>query len=141
MLVDLVSLCGAGISQFTVSGLTPAADAGDPFGFPTFLTFNDPTGSFTMSGVTLPSTQIEAIIGAVGALEAEGAISGGLANSLTAKLNGAKNRASSQPEAAIGQLNAFINQVTALVRRGVLSFPQGQALIQSAQNIITALAG
>ena len=50
-LIDLSALCGGGISRFIVGGLVPAADAGDERAFPTFLVFNNPTGSFSMQGM------------------------------------------------------------------------------------------
>jgi hypothetical protein len=56
--IDLSILCGHGLSEFTVSGLSPAADAGDPLGFPTFLTFNNPSGDFTMNGNAVPGGDV-----------------------------------------------------------------------------------
>jgi len=48
--IDLVALCGEAIPSFTVSGISPPADADDPLGFPTRLTFNNLIGSFSMVG-------------------------------------------------------------------------------------------
>ena len=63
-LIDLTAFCGGvGPAQFIVSGLTPAADAGDPLGFPTFLTFNNPTGSFTMTGTSVPEPSTLLLLG------------------------------------------------------------------------------
>jgi hypothetical protein len=52
-LIDLTAFCGGPIASFTVSGINPLADAGDPLGFPTYLEFaGGPTaiGSFNMQG-------------------------------------------------------------------------------------------
>ncbi len=52
--LDFVSLLGAGVPEFTVSGISPEAVAGnlDP-GFALQLEFNTPTASFTMSPAPL----------------------------------------------------------------------------------------
>ena len=90
--------------------------------------------NITASAMTA-TEQIESLTEAVNGL----AISSGLANSLTSKLDSAKAQAGSQPRAAVGMLGAFINQVGALVRSGCLGFNDGQALITAAQNARAAL--
>jgi hypothetical protein len=98
--------------------------------------------TFGAESATDPSAQIEALASAVDALESDGDIGGGVATSLLAKLDQAGDQTSSQPEAAIGMLSAFVRQVTALVLTGHLDFAEGQALIVAAQAVIdTLLAG
>ena len=87
-----------------------------------------------------PSAQLEAIEDAIEVLEAGGTISGGLANSLSAKLGAAMHQVDHQPHAAANMLTAFIHQVTALVRTGKLSVADGTNLITAAQNLIADLA-
>ena len=45
---------GSPVSQFTITGIDPAVDGGDPTAFPTFLTFNQSTVSFTMTPIPIP---------------------------------------------------------------------------------------
>jgi hypothetical protein len=68
-LIDLTTFCpasgGAGLSSFLVSGITPLVDAANPSAFPTFLTFNNPTGSFSMQGIAaVPEPLTALLIGA-----------------------------------------------------------------------------
>jgi hypothetical protein len=44
--VDFTTLAGGGVSSFTVSGITPHADADPAVGFPLQLTFDNPTADF-----------------------------------------------------------------------------------------------
>ena len=86
-----------------------------------------------------PEEQIDDVSDVIDELEEGGDVAPGPANALTAKLDAARRQAETNPDAAIGQLNAFINQVMALVRRGTLTFDDGQALIQAASDIIADL--
>lgn len=59
--VDFVALLGNGLDAFRITGISPRVDSADPFGFPTQLFFENPTGnSFTMTplvaAVPEPST-------------------------------------------------------------------------------------
>ena len=51
--VDFVTLLGAGVSSFTISGLDPQVDSEDPLALPLQLEFDTATASFTMT--RLPS--------------------------------------------------------------------------------------
>ncbi len=63
--VDFVSLLGAGVSSFTISGIEPLVDAEDPLAFPIALAFNTPTASFTMTAVVPePGAASLALVGA-----------------------------------------------------------------------------
>jgi hypothetical protein len=86
-----------------------------------------------------PSAQIEAIEDAVDVLESGGTISSGLAASLSAKLDAARDHVDDQSPTAVGILTAFIQQVTALVQAGRLSSADGNNLITAAQNVIAEL--
>jgi hypothetical protein len=46
---------GQGVDHFTISGINPLADAGDPSAFPLQLGFNTATASFNMTAVPEPS--------------------------------------------------------------------------------------
>jgi len=48
-MVDFVSLLGAGVKEFTISGIDPLVDVEDPLGFPIQLEFDTLRASFTMS--------------------------------------------------------------------------------------------
>ena len=62
--------------------------------------------------------------------------------SLYAKLNAALAKvAMNDVEGAIDSLSSFINQVKSFVKTGKLTQGQGEALIDAAQAIITALGG
>lgn len=95
--------------------------------------------SFTGSSSPGPAEQITALGASVDALETAGTIDAGPANSLTRILDAAMGRVNSDPEAAVGMLSAFVRHVMALVRGGVLSSTDGQALVVAAQNAIAAL--
>jgi hypothetical protein len=73
VLVNLPSFCGgAGITSLTVSGIVPPRDAEDPLGFPTFLEFNNPTGSFSMTGLphaTPTALRVASVVGNVVTLQ------------------------------------------------------------------------
>lgn len=90
---------------------------------------------------TSPVDQIEAIADVLASFTAEGFIEGGAAQSLATRLRVAASLAAANPDGAVGVLTSFINQVDSLVRRGILSTLDGQALITAAQGAIAALQG
>jgi hypothetical protein len=47
--VDFSQFPGGGVSEFSITGISPLADAGDPRGFPLRLAFNADFANFTMS--------------------------------------------------------------------------------------------
>lgn len=115
------------------------------------------TGSFTVtvtvsddaggSGSATATVNVESTAAAVQALDraisdllARGDIAHGEANALGATLDAAARQiARGNPNAASGELGAFINQVNAAVQSGRLSAGAGQALIALAQRIIQAM--
>jgi probable HAF family extracellular repeat protein len=85
---------------------------------------------------------LQGLIDEVETLEAEGALNAGQAGSLINKLNVATamlNAGKTTP--AVNQLEAFINEVEALIEGGVLTPEQGQPLIDMAEDVISALGG
>ena len=50
--INFANLFGSNVSQFSITGINPAVDAANPNAFPTFLSFDTPTASFTMSAIT-----------------------------------------------------------------------------------------
>jgi hypothetical protein len=80
------------------------------------------------------------LIEAVRALEASGALGGGNANALVAKLEGAiAQLEQGNVRPAVNKLGAFVNQVEAFLQDGTLSADVGQSLIDAAGRIITTL--
>jgi len=49
--VDFVATCGAGVSEFTITGISPAVDAADPAAFPLQLAFDTLSADFTMTPI------------------------------------------------------------------------------------------
>ena len=94
--------------------------------------------SFTLDSPD-PATQISLLMEAIRLLGSSGALHEELSGALLAKLDGAQRQAVKQPRAAAGMLKAFIEQVTALVRRGSLSPDEGQSLITAPQRILAGL--
>ena len=85
--------------------------------------------------------QIDLLIDQVDALEEDGVINGGQANSLRAKLEAAqKSAANGRVGPAVNQINAFINEVDALMAAGLLSPEEGERLISLAEEIIQSLS-
>ena len=56
--VDFVSLLGAGVSSFVVSGITPLTDPDNPMAFPIQLDFDTATADFTMTPLKKPDCAI-----------------------------------------------------------------------------------
>jgi len=66
-----------------------------------------------------------------------GVLTGGQGNALSGKLEDALDKFNAgKTKPALNKLNAFINQVTALIAGGTLTHPQGDPLIAAAQAII-----
>ena len=69
-----------------------------------------------------------------------GLLNGGQVNALLRKLQDALNQIQSgTTRLACNHLNAFVNQVAALVQGGVLTSAQGTELIQQAQAIMQSV--
>jgi hypothetical protein len=106
----------------------------------------DPTaGSFTIPPRTtavfveyeVPQVRIGHLVEDVQALLSAGSLNGGQGNSLITKLESAiKALNRGNPEAAVNKLVAFVNEVFALVRGGVLTSEEGMPLIDTAKDII-----
>ena len=86
-----------------------------------------------------PAQATGALIDQVQGLVGTGVLSRGQGQSLTAKLNAALTRMSTNPCTAIHVLNAFINEVKGHIGAGLLTADQGQPLLDSATAIIAQL--
>ncbi len=85
-------------------------------------------------------TAIYKVMDDVKDLESSGSINHGQANALLAKLNNAVDKIEADKiNAAKGLLNAFINQINALIKSGVISSTVGQELIADVRSIINSL--
>ena len=66
----------------------------------------------------------------------------GQGNALNAKLYAAlKKLDQGKPDVAVNLLNAFFNQVLSFIDDGVLTFDEGEALINAANSIIDLILG
>jgi len=84
--------------------------------------------------------QVNVLIGEVDQLLADEVLNAGQANSLQAKLRAAqKSAANGRSTPAVNQINAFINEVRALMSAGVMSFEEGSLLISIADQILGSL--
>ena len=93
-------------------------------------------GAFEVSVPPTPQDQIETLIDEINDLVAQGALAPNKANPLITKLEGVSAKLDGgQVGAACNQFGAFINQVNAYIGNGTLSAPQGQALIDAANDI------
>jgi len=86
------------------------------------------------------SEQLDVLIGEVDRLLAEGVLNGGRANSLKAKLRAAQNSAANgRSTPAANQINAFINEVEAMMASGVLTPAEGALLVSIAEEIVRSI--
>ena len=86
--------------------------------------------------------QLELLIGDVEDLVANGVLNGGQGNALTVKLASAiRSDERGRPNAATGQVGAFINQIEAFVGAGILTAEQGALLIERAELVLETLGG
>lgn len=60
--VDFVSLLGGGVEEFTVQGISPLVEEGDPTAFPLQLQYNTDTASFTMTPIPEPAAWTLAVL-------------------------------------------------------------------------------
>jgi hypothetical protein len=98
------------------------------------------TASFTLAST--PAQQIQVLQSVVQGLVNAGVMLPAQGNSLEAKLKAALNAVNrGNTQAAIGALNAFINQVEAFIHNGTLSPVIGQSLIDQATAAIDELGG
>jgi hypothetical protein len=118
---------------------------GVPYSYFAFNGSSFPLASSEAASFTLASTpaeQIPVIQGAVTELVNIGVQLPGGGQPLQAKLNAALDAVNrGNAKAAIGSLNAFDNQVEALIKNGTLTEEEGQPLIDIASAIITELGG
>jgi hypothetical protein len=85
--------------------------------------------------------QIDVLIDLIHALKEDDVINHGQANALTAKLEAAqKSAANGRVGPAVNQINAFMNQVNALMAAGLLSPEEGERLISIAEGIEQSLS-
>ena len=91
---------------------------------------------------SLPQEEIELIIDDVDDMVSAAAQNNSQGTSLTSKLDVAiKQLNRDNVKAATNRLGAFVNQVSALMKAGILSTGEGQPLIDSANDIISDLTG
>src|SRR2546428_10567155 len=86
-----------------------------------------------------PAQATGALIDQVQGLVSAGVLNHGQGQSLTTKLNAALTRMSTNPCTAIHVLNAFMNEVNAHIKTGLLTAAQGQPLLDSAESVIAQL--
>ena len=87
-----------------------------------------------------PMEEIEDVIEEVQALIDSGTLNEGQGNALIAKLEAAvQSLEKENVEAAIGQLQAFINAIEAAIQSGALTPEEGQPLIDAVQDLINYL--
>jgi probable HAF family extracellular repeat protein len=98
--------------------------------------------SWTFTVASPPTNeQIDHLEGAVTDLQATGAVTPGISQSLRSKLDGAARQCErGNANAARSQIRAFINHVNALVESGTLTAAQGAALVSEAEAILGSLA-
>lgn len=103
-------------------------------------TLSDGNGGTDTATVTITvlsaNEQIEALLAIVHQLLDDGAINGGQWNSLGVKLQAIEQKIDAgQTHVALNQLEAFTNQVAALIDAAVLTPEEGQLLLDAAGNL------
>ena len=88
-----------------------------------------------------PAEQVATLTDLVNRLAAAGTLNQGQANALLAKLEAVTRHLNKgDKKSAANLLQAFINQVRALVNAGIVSAADGQTLIDAAQKLIDELS-
>ncbi|HEX6911291.1 MAG TPA: DNA/RNA non-specific endonuclease, partial [Longimicrobium sp.] len=138
---------GSGAQPLALSGtgftLSHTYAAAGEFTVTVTVTDDDGGASNATAVVTVatPSQGTGTLAGAVDALAGAGALSRGNANALNAKLRAAQQSlGNGQNGAAVNQLNAFVNQVQALVQSGHLPAADGASLVAAAERIQASIA-
>jgi pullulanase-type alpha-1,6-glucosidase len=112
--------------------------------------FDSSTGTFEVPARTTAvflgprsaEERIDLLIDDTDSLEDDDVLNGGQANALRSKLSNALSKFErGQVKPAIHMLEAFINQVEALVSAGLLTEEEGNELITAAENVIASLSG
>ena len=109
--------------------------------FTVTVTVADDDGGVGMDTATVrvlsEQEQIQLLIADIDALVAAGILNQGQGRSLTAKLDAsAKKFAQGNANAAINELQAFVNHVNAFIKSGVLTNEQGQTLLQKVNDLL-----
>ena len=97
---------------------------------------------FNFITYSTPSEKTEMLITTIDSLKNAGILNAGNANSLKSKLNNALDKISQgKINAAINILNAFKNQINALVNSNKLTPAQGEALVERTDALIEQISG
>jgi hypothetical protein len=93
--------------------------------------------------VVLTTAQaLQNVIDQINNLHAQGVLNKGQANSLVVKLTHASDQLTNRPDKKTGcnQLNAFVNEVNAYVKAGILTQAQADALLNPPLGVLAIMA-
>jgi hypothetical protein len=132
-------------TSFEIDGVSPLTGLSFNSLFPgTYSVLTDfvGVGQGTLIIESSPEEQIVILTIQIDDLVDSGILTGGQGNALNAKLYAAlKKLDQGKPDVAVNLLNAFINQVLSFIDDGVLTFDEGEALINAANSIIDGILG
>lgn len=138
---------GSGTSVLPLTGntfqLSHVYQVGGTYSVTVTVTDDEGAAGVGQGTVIVQSVQqrTQVLAATIANLVTAGVLSPGNGNALSAKLQAAIGQLDrGNTSAATNQLNAFINQVNALMRAGRLPASSGQDLIDAAQRIITAIS-
>jgi len=90
----------------------------------------------------LPATALQNLTTEINALQTSGALNGGNANSLSAKVHAAQQQLDKGNSAAmLGQIGALEDEIRAMQQSGRLTADQANTLLFEAQRLVSALGG
>ncbi|HEX9364297.1 MAG TPA: hypothetical protein VGA47_10990 [Candidatus Dormibacteraeota bacterium] len=158
-----IFLSVSGLPSGTTGSFSPAS--GSAIGFTSTLTIttaNAPAGTYTLTvtgtdsrpaiggtrtttltlQVLTPAQAIPNVIATINGFKAAGVLNGGQANSLIVKLNHAIDSLTTKPDqpTACNQLQAFVNEVNAYVKAGILTQAQADMLLGGPLGILAIMA-
>jgi hypothetical protein len=158
-----ILLSVSGLPSGTTGNFSPAS--GTAAGFTSTLTITTagaPAGTYTLTvtgtdsrpaiggtrtttltlQVLTPAQAIPNVIATINGLKAAGVLNGGQANSLIVKLNHAIDSLNTKPDqpTACNQLQAFVNEVNAYVKAGILTQAQADTLLGGPLGILAIMA-
>jgi hypothetical protein len=158
-----ISLSVSGLPSGTTANFSPAS--GNAGGFTSTLTITTasaPAGTYTLTligtdsrpsvggtrtatltlQVLTPAQAIPNVIATINGLNAAGVLNNGQANSLIVKLNHAITSLTSKPDqpTACNQLQAFVNEVNAYVKAGILTPAEADLLLGGPLGILAIMA-